>query len=79
MVILCRIELEFWTLLNPLIMTYTIETWFRSSHPDVFCKKRCSFMNREFLKNIYVRSRLRNKYWVQPSAENKVAYKKTDS
>ena len=35
-------------------------------------------MNREFLKDIYVRSRLRNKYWVQPSAENKVAYKKTD-
>ena len=32
------------------------------------------FMNREFRKEIYVRSRLRNKYWVQPSAENKAAY-----
>ena len=34
------------------------------------------FMNREFQKEIYVRSRLRNKYWVEPSAENKVVYKK---
>ena len=34
------------------------------------------FMNREFQKEIYVRSRLRNKYWVEPSAENKAAYKK---
>ena len=34
------------------------------------------FMHREFQKEIYVRSRLRNKYWVEPSAENKVAYKK---
>ena len=33
------------------------------------------FMNREFQKEIYVRSRLRNKYWVEPSAENKGAYK----
>ena len=33
-------------------------------------------MNREFQKEIYVRSRLRNKYWVEPSAENKVVYKK---
>ena len=33
-------------------------------------------MNREFQKEIYVRSRLRNKYWVEPSAENKAAYKK---
>ena len=30
------------------------------------------FMNREFQKEIYVRSRLRNKFWVEPSA----AYKK---
>ena len=35
-----------------------------------------SFMNREFQKEIYVRSRLRDKYWVEPSAENKAAYKK---
>ena len=34
------------------------------------------FMNREFQKEIYVRSRLRNKYWIEPSAENKAAYKK---
>ena len=34
------------------------------------------FMNREFQKEIYVRSRLRKKYWVEPSAENKAAYKK---
>ena len=34
------------------------------------------FMNREFQKEIYVRSRLRNKYWVEPSAENEAAYKK---
>ena len=34
------------------------------------------FMNREFQKEIYVSSRLRNKYWVEPSAENKAAYKK---
>ena len=35
-----------------------------------------SFMNREFQKEIYVRSRLRNKHWVEPSAEHKAAYKK---
>ena len=34
------------------------------------------FMNREFQKEIYVRTRLRNKYWVEPSAANKAAYKK---
>ena len=34
------------------------------------------FMNREFQKEIYVRSRLRNKYWVEPSVGNKAAYKK---
>ena len=33
------------------------------------------FMNREFQKEICVRSRLRNKYWVEPSTEIKVAYK----
>ena len=38
--------------------------------------KNAPFMNREFQKEIYVRSRLRNKYWVEPSAENKAAYKK---
>ena len=27
------------------------------------------FMNREFQKEIYVRSRLRNKFWVEPSPE----------
>ena len=32
-------------------------------------------MNREFQKEICVRSRLRNKYWVEPSTEIKVAYK----
>ena len=30
----------------------------------------------EFQKKNYVRSRLRNKYWVEPSAENKAVYKK---
>ena len=34
------------------------------------------FMNREFQKEIYVRSRLRNKYWVEPTTENKLAYQK---
>ena len=34
------------------------------------------FMNREFQKEIYVRSRLINKYWIEPSVENKTAYKK---
>ena len=33
-------------------------------------------MNREFQKEIYVRRRLINKYWVEPSSENKAAYKK---
>ena len=33
-------------------------------------------MNREFQKEIYVRSRLRDKYFVEPFAENKAAYKK---
>ena len=34
------------------------------------------FINRAFQKEIYVRSRLRNKFWVEPSAKNKAAYKK---
>ena len=34
------------------------------------------FMNRKFQKEIYLRSRLRNKYWVEPSVENKAADKK---
>ena len=33
------------------------------------------FMNREFQKETYVNGRLRNKYLVLPSAENKAAYK----
>ena len=33
--------------------------------------KNAPFMNRELQKEIYVRSRLRNKYWVEPSPENK--------
>ena len=33
-------------------------------------------MNREFQKEIYVRCRSRNRYWVQPSVENKWAYKR---
>ena len=32
-------------------------------------------MNREFQKETYVRSRLRNKYWVEPSVEKKASYK----
>ena len=36
------------------------------------------FMNRESQKEIYVRSRLINKYWVDSSAENKAAYKNTE-
>ena len=31
------------------------------------------FMNREFQKEMSLRSRSRNKYWVEPSAENKAA------
>ena len=34
------------------------------------------FMNREFQKEINVRSRLRNIYLVEPSTENKATYKK---
>ena len=34
------------------------------------------FMNREFQQEIYVRSKLRKKYWVEPTTENKVAYQK---
>ena len=34
------------------------------------------FMNREFQKAIYTRTRLKNKYWRDPSSENKLAYKK---
>ena len=34
------------------------------------------FMNRDFQKEIYVRCRSRNRYWVQPSVENKWAYKR---
>ena len=34
------------------------------------------FMNREFQKEIYVSSRLRNKFCDEASAENKAAYKK---
>ena len=33
-------------------------------------------MNREFQKEIHVRSRLRSKYLVEPSAQNKAACKK---
>ena len=33
-------------------------------------------MNREFQKAIYTRTRLKNKYWRDPSSENKLAYKK---
>ena len=38
--------------------------------------KNAPFMNREFQKEIYVRCRSRNRYWVQPSVENKWAYKR---
>ena len=33
------------------------------------------FINREFQKEIYMKSRLKNKFWVQSSVENKAAYK----
>ena len=33
-------------------------------------------MNREFQKAIYTRTRLKNKYWRDPSRENELAYKK---
>ena len=33
--------------------------------------KNAPFMNRELQKEMYVRSRLRNKYWVESSPENK--------
>ena len=32
------------------------------------------FMNREFEKEINVRSRLRSKYWIQPSVKKKAVY-----
>ena len=34
------------------------------------------FLNRNFQKGIYTRTRLKNKYWRDPSRENKLAYKK---
>ena len=34
------------------------------------------FMNREFQKAIYTRTRLKNKYWRDSSRENELAYKK---
>ena len=37
------------------------------------------FMNREFRKETYVSGRLRNKYLVLPSAENKAAYKNRET
>ena len=37
---------------------------------------KAPFMNREFQKEIYVRSRLRNKYWVEPTTKNKAEYQK---
>ena len=33
------------------------------------------FMNREFRNEIYVRSSLRNKYWIEPSTKSKAANK----
>ena len=32
------------------------------------------FMNREFQKAIYTKTRLKNKYWRDPSRENELAY-----
>ena len=34
------------------------------------------FTNRDFQKVIYTRTRLKNKYWRDPSRENELAYKK---
>ena len=34
------------------------------------------FMNRDFQKAIYTRTRLKNKYWQDPYRENELAYKK---
>ena len=34
------------------------------------------FMNRDFQKATYTRTRLKNKYWRDPSRENELAYKK---
>ena len=34
------------------------------------------FMNRDFQKAIYTRTRLKNKYWRDSSTENELAYKK---
>ena len=34
------------------------------------------FMNRDFQKAIYTRTRLKNKYWRDPSGENELAYRK---
>ena len=33
------------------------------------------FVNKEFRKAIYTRSRLRNKYWKNPTSENELRYK----
>ena len=37
---------------------------------------QAAFMNREFREAIYTRTRLKNKYWWDPSRENELGYKK---
>ena len=36
---------------------------------------QAQFVNRKFRKAIYTRSRLRNKYWKNPTSENELRYK----
>ena len=44
-------------------------------HKKISQRKSCTFIRREFRKEIYKQSRLRNKFWKDPSKENEVLFK----
>ena len=48
-------------------------SWKTCSSKKENCKRQ--FVNREFRKVIYTRSRPRNKYWKNPTSENKLRFK----
>ena len=58
------------------------EKFLKTIDKHVLLKKKLArgnqepFMNRDFQKAIYTRTRLKNKYWRDPSRENELAYKK---
>ena len=51
-------------------------SWKTCSSKNNDCKRQqAPFVNRKFRKAIYTRSRLRNKYWKNPTSENELRYK----